>query len=112
MFGIIIVFILVLAIVWYIKSWMHPKDFPPGPRLPIPLLGDGYVLGTKINDGFSTLVRKYGPVVGLWLGPTRTVLIADFHALQNILNLQETAERDSPLETGGKFKANDFDIAI
>ena len=103
MFGPIIIFILVLAIVWYIKKWRHPKDFPPGPRVPLPLLGDGYVLGTKINDGFSFLIRKYGKNVGLWLGPTRTVLIADFDTLQNILNLQETAERDVPLEVGGKF---------
>ena len=60
------------------------------------------MLGTKISDGFSALVKKYGSFVGLWLGPTRTVLITDFDTLQDILNLQETAVRDSPVETGGK----------
>ena len=102
MFGPIIVFLLVLAIVLYIKSWKHPKNFPPGPRFPVPLLGDGYVIGTKFSDGFSSLIKKYGKSVGLWLGPTRTVLIADFDTLQDILNLHETAVRDVPLEVGGK----------
>ena len=113
MFGPIIVFVLILAIAWYFKSWRHPNDFPPGPRLPFPLVGDGYLLGTKLSNGCSSLVRKYGKTVGLWLGPTRTVLITDFDTLQDILNLPETAAREAPLEVGGKFlKSNVFDIAF
>ena len=113
MLGPIIVFVLILAIAWYIKSWRHPNDFPPGPRLPFPLVGDGYLLGTKLSNGCSSLVRKYGKTVGLWLGPTRTVLITDFDTLQDILNLPETAAREAPLEVGGKFlKSNVFDTAF
>ena len=107
MVGPIIVFILVLGIIWYIRSCRHPKYFPPGPRLPLPLIGDAYVLGKDYNIGFTSLIRKHGKIVGLWLGSNRTVLISDFDILQEILNLNETSNRAGmiAIETAGKFLA-------
>lgn len=91
--------ILVLTFVWYyIRSFRHPKYFPPGPKLPLPLIGDAYLLGKDFSSGFSALVRKYGKTVGLWLGSNRAVLVTDFNTLQDILNLHETADR------GGMFE--------
>ncbi len=40
-------------------SRRHPPDFPPGPRLPLPLIGDAYVLGKDVTSGFRKLSKKY-----------------------------------------------------
>ena len=45
MLDLLFVFIFVLSFIWYIISISHPKKFPPGPRMPLPLIGDGYKLG-------------------------------------------------------------------
>ena len=104
MLGPIIAFILALGIVWYIRSYRYPKDFPPGPRLPLPFIGDAYVLGKDYNIGFTSLIRKYGKSVGLWLGSNRTVLVSDFDILQEILNIYETSDRAGliEIESAGK----------
>ena len=60
MSGPIIAIIFVLILFWYITSWRHPKYFPPGPRLPFPLIGDAYLLGKDVSEGFSALIKKYG----------------------------------------------------
>ena len=81
-------------IVWYfIKSSKHPKHFPPGPRLPLPILGDSYLLGKDLTSGFLSLTKKYGKMTGLWLGPRRAVVISDFEILQDILNKKEANDR-------------------
>ena len=99
MLGLFIVIFSTLSLVWYIKTNSHPKDFPPGPRLPLPLIGDGYVLGKDFNLGFTKLISKYGKNVGLWLGSNRTVVISDFDTLKDILNLNETSDRGGMVET-------------
>ena len=59
---------------------------------------------TTYNIGFTSLIRKYGKSVGLWLGSNRTVLVSDFDILQEILNLYETSDRAGliELESAGK----------
>ena len=93
MVGPIIVFVLVLGIIWYFKSCSHPKDFPPGPRLPVPLLGDAYQLGIDIPKGLHELTVKYGSIFGFWMGPERAIAISDFDVLQEVLNRNETTNR-------------------
>ena len=63
--GPFIIIILILLFVWYIISFRHPKYFPPGPKLPLPLIGDAYLLGKDFSSGFSALTRKYGKTVGI-----------------------------------------------
>ena len=87
------VFLLLLIFWYYKKSIRHPNDFPPGPRLPLPVLGDSYKLGKDFAFGFQSLTKQYGKMVGLWLGPYRAVVISDFEVLQVILNMSETASR-------------------
>ena len=105
MLGLIIVIFSTISLIWYIKVNSHPKGFPPGPRLPLPLIGDGYVLGKDFNLGFTKLISKYGKNVGLWLGSNRTVVISDFETLKDILNLNETSDRGGMVEVAveGKF---------
>ena len=103
MLDLLLVFSIILIIFWYWKSYRHPKDFPPGPRLPVPLFGDGYVLGGDFNKGFKNLLGKYGKICGFWLGPKRATFIADFDILQEALNKPETSDRETP-SAACKFK--------
>ena len=59
MSGPFIAIILVLILFWYISSWRHPKYFPPGPILPLPLIGDACLLGKDVSEGFSALIKEY-----------------------------------------------------
>ena len=72
MLSIIFLIVLFLGTLWYyVKSFKHPKGFPPGPRLSLPIMGDAYILGEDFAFGFTSLIRKYGKTVGLWLGSNR-----------------------------------------
>ena len=106
MLAIIFLIVLFLGTLWYyVKSFKHPKDFPPGPRLPLPIMGDAYILGEDFASGFSSLIRKYGKTVGLWLGSNRTVAISDFDTLKEILNLNEASDRGGLVETEAEGKS-------
>ena len=89
----LIVFFAILIGFWYWKSFSHPKDYPPGPRLPLPLVGDAYILGSDLDTGFQKLFEKYGKTCGFWLGPNRATFIADFETLQEVLNKSEASDR-------------------
>ena len=83
----------VFVIVWGLISTKHPRNFPPGPRAPLPFVGDSYVLGKKLDIGFTNLTQKYGKFVGMWMGPDRTVIVSDFEVLQDILSKNGTENR-------------------
>ena len=91
----LLVFCVILIGFWYWKSYRHPKDYPPGPRLPLPFVGDGYMLGSDLDTGFKNLCKKYGNICGFWLGLNRATFIADFDTLQEVLNKSETANRQT-----------------
>ena len=99
----LVTFIAIILGVWYWKFiHRHPKKFPPGPRCPIPLFGDAYVLGSDLNEGFKLWHEKYGKVCGFWLAAKRAVFIADFDLLQDSLNKSELANRQI-VEIGGTY---------
>ena len=93
MLDLLAIFLLVLIPLWYLKTFQHPNHFPPGPRRPLPILGDGYILGSDMFKGFQKLQKRYGDIFGLWLGSQRTVVVSDFDTLQGLLNKPQTANR-------------------
>ena len=93
MLEIFLTFIAILSSIWYIKSWFHPKDFPPGPRFPFPIIGDLYLVGSDFVKGLKKLKEKFGPTFGFWLGTQRCVVVTDFELLQDVLNRSETSSR-------------------
>ena len=93
MIDLVIVFVIIFSIVWFIKTCQHPEDFPPGPRLPLPFMGDSYTLGKNLDVGLSKLTKKYGNFVGFWLGPDRTILISDFEVLKDVLGQSSSSNR-------------------
>ena len=40
------------------------------------------------------MTLKYGKICGLWLGPHKTVIVADFEILQELLNRPEIVGRN------------------
>ena len=105
MIDLLIVFVIFFSIVWFIKTCQHPKDFPPGPRLPLPFMGDSYTLGKNLDVGLSKLTKKYGSYVGFWLGPDRTILISDFDVLKDVLGQSSSSNRQI-LDTMSKYIAD------
>ena len=77
MIDLILFIIFILVLYWWFLTRL-PKDFPPGPRFPIPILGDNLSLGDNITMGIANLTEKYGNIVGMWMGPLKTVIISDF----------------------------------
>lgn len=51
--------------------------------LTLPVVGDSLVLGSNVISGLEQLTKKYGSTVGLWMGPFRTVVMADFNDVKN-----------------------------
>ena len=90
---ILVVFFVTLSFVWYWQNWSHPKRFPPGPRLPIPIIGDAYTLDKDLYKGLCDLVNRYGNFCGLWFGGNRVVIINDYEACLDILNRNESTGR-------------------
>ena len=95
MIDILLIFLCFLGIFWYWKSSKHPESFPPGPRRPLPIIGDGYVLGGDLAKGLGQLKNTYGNIFGLWLGKQRCVCVADFEVLQELLNRSEASNRQN-----------------
>ncbi len=48
-----------LASLWLLAlRRRHPPGFPPGPRAPLPLIGDLAAVGNNLTEGFEALARK------------------------------------------------------
>ena len=77
----------------FLKSSRQPKNFPPGPRKPLPLIGDAYLLGGNLYKGFEKFREEFGPAVGLYLGPQRTVVLNDFDLIQEAFQKDEFQDR-------------------
>jgi hypothetical protein len=54
--------LIVLGVVVTISLWLyhkrHPDRFPPGPRFPLPFIGDGYILGRDMAQGNANNAEK------------------------------------------------------
>ncbi len=89
-----------LALHWVSVTTRPPcKDFPPGPRFPLPVVGDAISLGKNIIAGFERLRLVHGDVYGLYLGRERTVVVSDFELVQEVGARHEFANRQVELRT-------------
>ena len=100
MFAFLLCILLVLMLWKYSKRL--PASFPPGPRSPLPVVGDAYILKGNLSKGFGKLHHKYGDTFGLFLGRTKTVVTRDFELAKEIL--AKEALQYKPVE-GDKSKA-------
>nr|AIL94129.1 cytochrome P450 CYP3032B1 [Tigriopus japonicus] len=109
LFVVLLLFLAVL-IWWWTFKFLHPRGFPPGPRLSLPLLGDSLTLGSNIVDGLDKLRIKYGDVVGFYLGPMRAVLISDMAMIQEACTKEEMMDRPMFLPEFRKYLLKNGDL--
>jgi len=57
MIGSLFILFLLVAVLWF-RSKRHPKNFPPGPRFPLPLIGDAWVLGSDVTLARNKLADR------------------------------------------------------
>ena len=94
MFVELLIFLSALSIWWYWKKvWIYPTNFPPGPRFPLPVLGDAIALGSEPPVNLKKLHQKHGDLVGFLFGSYLTVSVRDFPTLQKILAMKEYSHR-------------------
>ncbi len=81
MFAIFLVFIATLYYCyWLLVIKRHPDNFPPGPRFPIPFLGDFIGFGRR-PDLIDNLRKEYGDIIGMWKGEGREIVISSYDLL-------------------------------
>uniref|UniRef100_A0A3Q3IME4 Uncharacterized protein n=1 Tax=Monopterus albus TaxID=43700 RepID=A0A3Q3IME4_MONAL len=89
---------LVVLLLLYIISYSRPKSQehrmdPPGPKL-FPLLGN--LLQLDLQRPYNTLLKKYGSVFTVYLGPKKVVILAGYKTVKEALvnHAEEFGERD------------------
>ena len=84
MFDVLLISFGILVIYWFLIATRHPKNFPPGPRWSLPVLGNALDIGTDMGVGFENLRLKYGDVFGMFLSKDRAVVVSDYNLIQEV----------------------------
>ncbi|XP_060098716.1 cytochrome P450 2J2-like [Heteronotia binoei] len=94
--AILITLLVFLLILYLLKQlWSH-SSYPPGP-LRLPFVGSVWKLGiTLLKDSFIKLVKEYGNVYMLWLGPEPIVVLSGYEAVKEGLINQSELFADRP----------------
>ncbi len=82
-----------LLLYWFLVATKHPKGFPPGPKICLPVIGNLHEVGTNIVDGYRRLTDKYGKILGLYIGMDRVVIVSDFKMIEEFGNSAECSNR-------------------
>ncbi len=92
-------FVVVLLLRLYLNNVrVYPKNFPPGPRLPLPIFGDALAIGRELPPGLERLHKKYGNIIGFKLGKHFAVSISDYENMSELMFMKEFSGRPP---TGG-----------
>uniref|UniRef100_A0A452GZF0 Cytochrome P450 family 2 subfamily B member 6 n=1 Tax=Gopherus agassizii TaxID=38772 RepID=A0A452GZF0_9SAUR len=94
-----------VSILFVKKSWNKRTclNFPPGPR-PLPILGNLHQLNLK--RPYRTLLKKYGPVFSIHMGPKNMVVLSGYKMVKEALVNQADANDIVPVKIhlpGGLF---------
>ena len=73
----------------------HPKNYPPGPRFPLPIIGDSYRMADgSLTKTIASMRAKYGDVFGFYLtGNLRVVFVCDPDVIQDVANDEDFVPR-------------------
>ena len=106
----VILFVCLLLIGWRLyQRWRLPANFPPGPTS-LPVLGALHHLSDNLLESFLRLRDRYGNIFGLRIGPTPTVVIADFATCVRVFKDANFAARPTYLtEVMGSIMADAAD---
>ncbi|XP_050228539.1 cytochrome P450 76A1-like [Mercurialis annua] len=86
--GLIIIAIILL---WIVVSRTRERRWvlPPGP-IRLPLVGNLLQLSKEPHASFAKLASQYGPIMTLWLGPIRTVVISSSEVAKEMFKNHDT----------------------
>ncbi len=88
-----LVLVVCVIVFWFLVVCKHPRGFPPGPRLALPIAGCGLQLGGPLSEAFPRLQKKYGDIYGMWLGPFRNVVVSSPELIQEVGAKEEFSGR-------------------
>lgn len=85
------------------------QKLPPTPFPTLPILGHLYLLRNpgQIHRCLAKVADRYGPVVQLWLGSRRTLLVSSASAAEDCLQHNDIIFANRPRLLGGKIIAYD-----
>jgi len=71
---------------WWVWSMRMPKNFPPGPKMPLPLIGDSYRMSSgSVTASIKDMQKKYGNVFGFYLTSNwRVVFVCDAQLINEV----------------------------
>ncbi|CAG7731616.1 unnamed protein product, partial [Allacma fusca] len=81
----------ILALVWLLMERV-PAHFPPGP-IRFPVVGHLPLLGPKAHKTLLKWKKTYGPIIGVWFGSYRSVVLNDARTIREAVNLSVFAGR-------------------
>ena len=73
-----------LAVLLYLRIFIRPKSFPPGP-IPLPIIGNIHLLTNQPQKDLQKLSKKYGDVFSLFFGGWRVVVVNNIEAAKESL---------------------------
>ncbi|XP_061336914.1 cytochrome P450 71A1-like [Gastrolobium bilobum] len=77
-------------------------NLPPSPPK-LPIIGNLHQLGTLPHRSFQTLSKKYGPLMLLQLGQTKTLVVSSADMAREITKTHDVAFSNRPESTAAKF---------
>ena len=85
-----------LAVFWYLKIFVRPKGFPPGP-FPLPIIGNIHLLGSEPHKVCMKLSRQFGDVFSLYFGGYKVVIVSCIDAAKESLIHKSTDFAGRPM---------------
>lgn len=88
----------ILAFFYWRRAVRKPDKFPPGPPV-YPLVGStlsmqpSKVKHPSLFTAMIHLEKRYGPILGLYLGSLPCVILTDYQDIKKVLSLEETSHR-------------------
>ncbi|CAN6372506.1 unnamed protein product [Urochloa humidicola] len=86
------VLVLVLSSVYLLSLLADSRrNLPPGPRLPLPLVGNLFFLSALPHRSLARLAERHGPIMTLRLGTVTTVVASPATAARDVLHRHDAA---------------------
>ncbi|KAM3930505.1 cytochrome P450 2C14-like [Leptodactylus fuscus] len=98
----VIVLLSVVVVLFLANAFMKQrqgnyKNFPPGPK-PLPIIGNFLDIDmSKPHKTFKELSKTYGPVLGVQLGMTKTIVLCGYEVIKDALINQADVFSDRPV---------------
>jgi len=90
-----ILIVSIVLIVWWMWTMRMPRSFPPGPRLPLPIIGDSYKMTHgSLTATIKSMRKQYGDVFGFYLTSNwKVVFVCDPQLLNQVAFSKDFSSR-------------------